>query len=583
MSVTGEAINTNLLKRVFSYINPYRKVFYTALSLTILLALIAPVRPYLIQYTIDHSIANGNVSGIINMTIIMTLLLILQGILQYYHSYSTNWLGQNAINDLRQETFNHLMDMRLRYFDRTPIGTLVTRTVSDIEVIADIFSEGLIVIVGDILQIITIIAVMLYVDWRLTLISLSVMPLLILATYIFKEKTKKAFQEVRTEVSRINTFLQEHITGMKIIQVFAREKQEMENFKKINRLHRDAHIRSVLYYSIFFPVVEIIAAASIGLMVYYGAIGVISDRFSVGVLVSFILYINMLYRPLRELADKFNTLQMGMVSSERIFKVLDTKDQTENLGIIKDKEIKGKIEFRNVWFAYVDEDWVLKGISFIIQPGQTLALVGATGSGKTSIINLLNRFYDKNKGEILIDDIPVEDYELNFLRSSIATIMQDVFLFSDSVAENMRLRNQMINEQQLENSASEVGAMSFIEKLPGRLSFEVMERGNSISAGQAQLLSFTRALVYNPKILVLDEATSSVDTETELMIQQATETLMKGRTAVIVAHRLSTIQFSDKIVVMQKGEIMEEGNHQELLKKGGIYKKLYEIQFNKED
>jgi len=409
------------------------------------------------------------------------------------------------------------------------------------------------------------------------------MPLLILATYIFKEKTKKAFQEVRTEVSRINTFLQEHITGMKIIQVFAREKQEMENFKKINRLHRDAHIRSVLYYSIFFPVVEIIAAASIGLMVYYGAIGVISDRFSVGVLVSFILYINMLYRPLRELADKFNTLQMGMVSSERIFKVLDTKDQTENLGIIKDKEIKGKIEFRNVWFAYVDEDWVLKGISFIIQPGQTLALVGATGSGKTSIINLLNRFYDKNKGEILIDDIPVEDYELNFLRSSIATIMQDVFLFSDSVAENMRLRNQMINEQQLENSASEVGAMSFIEKLPGRLSFEVMERGNSISAGQAQLLSFTRALVYNPKILVLDEATSSVDTETELMIQQATETLMKGRTAVIVAHRLSTIQFSDKIVVMQKGEIMEEGNHQEHLKKGGIYKKLYEIQFNKED
>lgn len=581
MSVTGEAINTNLLKRVFAYINPYKKVFYSALILTILLAIIAPVRPYLIQYTIDHSITDGNVSGLINMILIMTVLLIFQGILQFYHTYTTNWLGQSAINDLRQQVFNHLMDMRVRFFDRTPIGTLVTRTVSDIEVIADIFSEGLIVIVGDILQIVTIIGVMLYVDWRLTLISLSVMPLLMIATYVFKEKTKKAFQEVRTEVSRINTFLQEHITGMKIVQIFAREKQEMENFKKINRLHRDAHIRSVLYYSVFFPVVEIIAAASIGLMVYYGAIGVISDRFSVGVLVSFILYINMLYRPLRELADKFNTLQMGMVSSERIFKVLDTDDSTPNTGTIKEVEIKGKIEFRNVWFAYTDEDWVLKGISFTIMPGQTLALVGATGSGKTTIINLLNRFYDKTKGEILIDDIPVEEYELGYLRSAIATIMQDVFLFSDSVAENMRLRNQLINDQELENSATEVGALSFIDKLPGRLNFEVMERGSSISAGQAQLLSFTRALVYNPKILILDEATSSVDSETEMMIQQATDTLMKGRTAVIVAHRLSTIQHADKIIVMQKGEIMEEGNHQELLKKGGIYKGLYEIQFSK--
>ena len=581
MSVTGEAINTNLLKRVFAYINPYKKVFYSALILTILLAIIAPVRPYLIQYTIDHSITDGNVSGLINMILIMTVLLIFQGILQFYHTYTTNWLGQSAINDLRQQVFNHLMDMRVRFFDRTPIGTLVTRTVSDIEVIADIFSEGLIVIVGDILQIVTIIGVMLYVDWRLTLISLSVMPLLMIATYVFKEKTKKAFQEVRTEVSRINTFLQEHITGMKIVQVFAREKQEMENFKKINRLHRDAHIRSVLYYSVFFPVVEIIAAASIGLMVYYGAIGVISDRFSVGVLVSFILYINMLYRPLRELADKFNTLQMGMVSSERIFKVLDTDDSTPNTGTIKEVEIKGKIEFRNVWFAYTDEDWVLKGISFTIMPGQTLALVGATGSGKTTIINLLNRFYDKTKGEILIDDILVEEYELGYLRSAIATIMQDVFLFSDSVAENIRLRNQLINDQELENSATEVGALSFIDKLPGRLNFEVMERGSSISAGQAQLLSFTRALVYNPKILILDEATSSVDSEAEMMIQQATDTLMKGRTAVIVAHRLSTIQHADKIIVMQKGEIMEEGNHQALLKKEGIYKSLYEIQFSK--
>ncbi len=581
MSVTGEAINKNLLKRVFAYINPYKKVFYSALILTILLAIIAPVRPYLIQYTIDHSITDGNVSGLINMILIMTVLLIFQGILQFYHTYTTNWLGQSAINDLRQQVFNHLMDMRIRFFDRTPIGTLVTRTVSDIEVIADIFSEGLIVIVGDILQIVTIIGVMLYVDWRLTLISLSVMPLLMIATYVFKEKTKKAFQDVRTEVSRINTFLQEHITGMKIVQIFAREKQEMENFKKINRLHRDAHIRSVLYYSVFFPVVEIIAAASIGLMVYYGAIGVISDRFSVGVLVSFILYINMLYRPLRELADKFNTLQMGMVSSERIFKVLDTDDSTPNTGTIKEVEIKGKIEFRNVWFAYTDEDWVLKGISFTIMPGQTLALVGATGSGKTTIINLLNRFYDKTKGEILIDDIPVEEYELGYLRSAIATIMQDVFLFSDSVAENMRLRNQLINDQELENSATEVGALSFIDKLPGRLNFEVMERGSSISAGQAQLLSFTRALVYNPKILILDEATSSVDSETEMMIQQATDTLMKGRTAVIVAHRLSTIQHADKIIVMQKGEIMEEGNHQALLKKEGIYKSLYEIQFSK--
>jgi len=472
------------------------------------------------------------------------------------------------------------LSLKLSYFDHTPIGTLVTRSVSDLETIADIFSEGLLVIIGDILQIAVLVSVMLYVDWRLTLISLSTIPFLLLATYVFKEKTKVAFQEVRTEVAKLNTFLQEHISGMKIIQLFHREKQEQANFKAINLRHREAHVKSVWYYSIFFPVVELMSATSIGILVWYGSKEVMQDAVSLGVIVSFIMYLNMLFRPIRELADKFNTLQMGMVSAERIFKVLDTDLKTKNEGLLQPEKLNGAIAFQSVSFAYNEENYVLKNISFDLPAGSTLALVGATGAGKSSIINLLNRFYDINSGSITLDGINIESYELSFLRSSIATILQDVFLFSDTIHENITLKNNTISRAQVIAAAKEVGAHDFIMQLPGNYDYNVMERGATLSVGQGQLISFIRALVYNPKILVLDEATSSVDTETELLIQTAIKKLMVGRTSIIIAHRLSTIQHADKILVIDKGEIAEMGNHQELLQMGGIYSKLVALQFN---
>ena len=421
---------------------------------------------------------------------------------------------------------------------------------------------------------------MLYVDWRLTLISLSTIPFLLLATYVFKEKTKVAFQEVRTEVAKLNTFLQEHISGMKIIQLFHREKQEQANFEAINLRHREAHIKSVWYYSIFFPVVELMSATSIGILVWYGSKEVMQDAVSLGVIVSFIMYLNMLFRPIRELADKFNTLQMGMVSAERIFKVLDTDLKTKNEGVLQPDKLKGAIAFQSVSFAYNEANYVLKNISFDLPAGSTLALVGATGAGKSSIINLLNRFYDINSGSITLDGINIEAYELSFLRSSIATILQDVFLFSDTIHENITLKNKAISRAQVIAAAKEVGAHDFIMQLPGNYDYNVMERGATLSVGQGQLISFIRALVYDPKILVLDEATSSVDTETELLIQTAIKKLMLGRTSIVIAHRLSTIQHADKILVIDKGEIAEMGNHQELLQMGGIYSKLVALQFN---
>jgi ATP-binding cassette subfamily B protein len=437
----------------------------------------------------------------------------------------------------------------------------------------------LIVIIGDILQIVVIVGVMLYIDWELTLISLTTIPFLLIATYIFKEKTKKAFQDVRTEVAKLNTFLQEHITGMRIIQIFVREDAEYNKFKDINRRHRKAHIKSVWYYSIFFPVVELMSATSIGILVWYGSKQVIDNQISLGIIISFIMYLNMLFRPIRELADKFNTLQMGMVSSERIFQVLDTKEQTINDGILKPENLKAEVEFKNVSFAYNEDQPVLKNINFKIESGKTLALVGATGAGKSSIINLLNRFYEINAGEILLDGRDVREYELSFLRSQIATVLQDVFLFSDTIEENIRLKNKSIHTEEIIQAAKEVGAHDFIMRLPGGYQYNVMERGATLSVGQAQLISFIRALVYNPKILVLDEATSSVDTETEELIQSAIQKLMKGRTSIVIAHRLSTIQNADEIIVLDKGEILEQGTHQELLKQNGAYKKLYDLQF----
>lgn len=582
--ITGDALNVGLLKRVFQYVKPYRSTFIWSVILTILLALIAPVRPFLIKYTLDHYILKSNYNGLMIMTIVMLVLLVIQSVIQYSHTLLTNTLGQSAIRDLRIDIFNHITTLRLKYFDKTPIGQLITRTVSDLETISDIFSEGLIVIIGDILQVIAIIGVMFYADWGLTIMVLLPMPLLIIATSVFQKSIKAAFQEVRTEVSNLNTYLQEHITGISIIQYFAREEQEFLKFKKINSRYRDANIRSNWSYSIFFPVVEVISAMSLGLLVWYGAKSILAKPLDVtpGTIAEFILYISMLFRPIRELADKFNTLQMGMVGAERVFKVLDTDEATPNTGTYKPQKMEGNISFDKVWFAYNDDNYVLKDLSFTVKAGQTVAMVGATGAGKSSTINILNRFYEIQKGTIKIDGVNIDEYELTFLRNNIATVLQDVFLFSDTIFNNITLNNPAITMDEVVDAAQKVGAHDFIERLPGGYQYNVMERGATLSAGQAQLLSFIRALVYNPSILVLDEATSSVDTETEILIQTAIDKLMKGRTSIVIAHRLSTIQKADQIIVLDKGEIKEIGNHQELLRLDGYYKRLYDLQFYSE-
>ncbi|MDO9186024.1 MAG: ABC transporter ATP-binding protein [Bacteroidia bacterium] len=581
-SITGKAVDVLLLKRVFSYIKPYRKNFVLAVCTTITLAALSPIRPYLIQYTFDHYVAAANSSMLLYMTIILIVLLVLEAFFQFADSFLTNQLGQNIIKDLRVQLYKHIISLRLKYYDNTPIGTLVTRAVSDIEVIADIFSEGLIVIIGDLLKITVILGVMLFLNFKLTLIILSPIPFLFIATYIFKKSVHASFQDVRTQVARLNAFVQEHITGMYVVQIFNREKAEMKHFNDINAKHRDANIRSILAYSIFFPVVEILSSVSLGLLVWWGGKGILKGTATVGELVSFIMYINMLFRPIRQLADRFNTLQMGMVSSERVFKVLDTKEFIENEGRVEAEKINGNIEFKNVWFAYNNEDWILKNISFSVKQGETIALVGATGAGKSSIINLLNRFYEYNKGLISIDGVDIRDYELTSLRKNIGVVLQDVFLFSDTLANNISLNDPEITRKQIIEAAKIVGAHDFISKLPNDYDYNAMERGGMLSVGQRQLISFIRAYVYDPKILVLDEATSSIDTESEKLIQRATELLTKNRTSIIIAHRLATIQKADKIIVMGNGEIIEMGNHQELLKQNGQYKRLFELQFKEE-
>lgn len=580
--ITGDVINVGLLKRVFQYVKPYKKTFIWAVVLTILIAVVAPLRPIIIGYTLDQYIFTGNYPGLLNMTLLMLFLLVLQTGLQYSHTLLTNTLGQSAVKDLRINVFNHITKLRLKYFDNTPIGQLITRTVSDMETIAEIFSEGLIMIIGDILMVIVIVGVMLARDWMLTIVVLLPVPLLIFATSIFQKAIKSAFQEIRTEVSNLNTYLQEHITGISIIQYFAREDQEYKKFLKINGRYRDANIRSNWYYSIFFPVVEVISAMSMGLLIWYGSKTILEHPLSIkpGIITEFIMYLGMLFRPIRELADKFNTLQMGMVGAERVFKVLDTNEVTENNGTLKPAKLNGSISFDKVWFAYNNDNYVLKDLSFKVEAGKTIALVGATGAGKSSTINILNRFYEIQRGVIKVDDVEIKNYELNYLRSNIATVLQDVFLFSDTIFNNITLNNPEIQMDQVVDAAKKVGAHDFIERLPGGYQYNVMERGATLSAGQAQLISFIRALVYDPSILVLDEATSSVDTETEMLIQRAIENLMQGRTSIVIAHRLSTIQKADQILVLDKGEIKEMGTHQELLKLDGYYKKLYDLQFN---
>jgi ATP-binding cassette subfamily B multidrug efflux pump len=557
--ISGKAYDSKLLGRLAKYMRPYRTIFWISVVLTILLAAVAPALPMLIEYTLDNYILNGQYEGLNTMLIAMMVLLIAQTVVRYFHTLMTNTLGQSVIRDIRIQVFEHITNLRLKYFDNTPIGRLITRTISDLETIANIFSEGLIQIIGDLLQLVVILGVMFYTDWRLTLIILVPMPLMLWATYIFKEAMKSAFQDVRLWVSNLNTFLQEHISGMAIIQYFAREEQEMQKFDAINKEHRNAHVRANWYFSIFFPVLEIIIAIATGLLVWYGSKQVLADVISPGVVVAFLMYINMIFRPIRELIDKFNTLQMGMVSAERIFDVLDTDEFTPNSGTYKPEHIRGEIEFKNVWFAYNDEKWVLKDVSFKVKPGETLALVGATGAGKSSTINILSRFYEIQKGQILLDGVDIRDYELTFLRKNISTVLQDVFLFSDTVKNNITLQNPNITDEEIIDAAKRVGAYDFIMRLPGGLDYKVQERGATLSAGQAQLVSFIRALVHDPRILILDEATSSIDTETELMIQSAIDNLMEGRTAIVIAHRLS---------------------HQELLAIDGHYKKLYDLQFD---
>lgn len=572
-------IDWNVLSRVLDLVKPYRKKYYSAILLSIVVACLVPLKPYFIGKAVDDHILNFDFNGLQKIIIILFIILIAEAILRYFLIYTTRLLGQTIIKGLRLKVFNHYMRFKLRYFDRTPIGNATTRTITDVERINDIFAQGLINIVTDLLVMTAVLIVMFYHSWRLTLVCIIPFPLIIYFTYIFKEKMKGAFRIVRESVSKLNSFVQEHVTGMGVVQIFNAEKQEKLKFEKINAEHRDANVKTVLYFSIFIPLIEITLSISLGLLVWFGAKGVVSEWATLGVFVAFPLYLNLLFRPMRQLADRFNTLQNGMVASERVFDVLDLTESIPDQGILSPNKINGAIDFNNVSFAYDDKNFVLNDISFSVKAGETLAIVGATGSGKTSIINLLNRFYQINSGLIKVDDRPIEDYSLEGLRSNIGMVLQDVFLFSGSIKENINLRDKNITDEQVYNAAKLVGAYDFIMKLPGGFEYDVMERGATLSMGQRQIISFIRALVYDPSILILDEATSSIDTESEELIQSAIEKLIKGRTSVIIAHRLSTIQHADKILVLDAGKIVEQGSHEELLAIDGFYKRLYDMQF----
>ncbi|MFY8138709.1 MAG: ABC transporter ATP-binding protein, partial [Flavobacteriales bacterium] len=578
---SGKAFEWGIFARLYGRSKPYKWSFFITAFLVILIALLSPVRPEQLRIIIDEQVPQGNYDGVIKYTLWFIAFIVFEAILQYYQTMLANRVAQSITLDLRAELYKHVLRFKLSYFDRTPVGQFVTRLIGDIDGVAEVFSVGLLDIGRDILKLVVIIGFMFYLDWKMALIVMIPIPILIYATRIFQRAVKRSFNDVRNEVSRINVFIQEHVTGMSIVQIFNRQKREQEKFDQINKEHRNAHIRGIWAYSVFFPLVELLSAASVSLMIWWGLHESFGGKMTPGLLLEFSTFITMMYRPIRQMADNFNVLQMGVVNAERVFKVFDTDEKPVDTGDY-DGEIIGDISFKNVWFAYQDENWVLRNINLDIQRGQTVAFVGATGAGKSSLAGLLNRFYDYNAGEISIDGKKLGEYKIDALRSQIGLVLQDVYLFNDSIMNNIRLYQEHITDEEIIEASKFIGTDQFISKLPGGYDFVVGERGAKLSVGQRQLISFVRAYVQKPSILVLDEATSSVDTESEILIQQATSKLTQGRTSIVIAHRLSTIRQADLIVVLEKGEIIEQGTHDELLVLGGAYKRLFELQFQTE-
>ena len=580
-SKTGKVLDISLLFRVIAFAKPYKKQFIIATISAIILSFLGPIRPMLINYAIDNFIIISDPENLLKITILLIALLFCEGFIQFFYIYLSTWIGQNVILDLRKKIFKHIMSLKMKFFDKTPIGTLVTRAVSDIETIADIFSQGLLVIIAELLKLVIVLVFMSYTDWRLSIIALLTIPVLLVATAWFKRNIKASFQDVRDKVSSINSFVQEHIVGMNIVQIFNREEAEFKKFKKINAEHRDAHLRSIFYYAVFFPVVEVLSAVSIGLVVWYGGEGIIKGKdITIGEIIAFILFIHMMFRPIRQLADRFNILQMGIVGSERVFRIIDTDEKIKNEGVNELNDLKGNISFDKVWFRYKEEQWILKDLSFSVDAGKFLALVGHTGAGKSSIIRILNRFYEIEKGKIQIDNISIDEITLDSLRENIALVQQEVFLFSDSILNNISLYEESITKNQIVQASKEIGIYEFIMSLPNGFNYVVGERGVTLSSGQRQLIAFLRVYVRNPKILILDEATASIDSSTEALLQNALKKLSENRTTIVIAHRLSTIVNADKILLLEEGKILEEGTHRSLLEIKGEYYKMYQNQIN---
>ena len=579
----AKAFDTRLFKRILKFTKPYQWRFNGVIIFAISLSVFAALRPYLLKQTVDGYISTQDKQGLLMYVILMGIVLLFEVFSQFYFVYWANWLGQDIVKDIRTKLFQHILSFRMKYFDHVPVGQLVTRSVSDIESIARIFSQGLFMIISDLMKMVVVLAFMFYMNWKLTWIVIVAMPILVFVTRIFQKKMQVAFEEVRTQIANMNSFVQERVTGMKIVQLFNREKIEYEKFKSINDKHKKAWIKTILYNSIFFPIADIISSLTLGFIVLYGGIKILNgDNFTTfGDLFSYTMFISMLFNPLRQIADKFNEMQLGMISANRVFDILDTEDQIQDTGVIDAPIFKGDIEFKKVRFGYIPDEEVIKGINLEINAGQTIAIVGSTGAGKSTIINLLNRFYEISSGSIYIDNHNIENYTLSSLRKQIAVVLQDVFLFADTIFNNITLNNPETSREQVLAAAKKIGVHEFIMSLPDNYDFDVKERGVMLSSGQRQLIAFLRAYVSNPSILILDEATSSIDTYSEELIQRATETITKGRTSIVIAHRLATIVNADKIVVMDKGLIVEQGTHQELInRENGYYRNLYDSQFS---